>query len=173
MAVIEAIETIYCEADVTSVTFSSLGSYEHLQLQINAKLDDTGYYFSMGMRFNGDTGNNYSYQRVLGYGSNETAAVGVSASNIYGYNGDALGTPSAAYGSATIDILDYRNPNKNTTTVGFTTAGLSNTGGPRVQYATGVWDSTAALTSILVDPGIGATAFVRGSTLTLYGLNSS
>ena len=67
MAVIEAIATTYLEADAASVTFSSLGSYEHLQLRISAKSDRSATYANddIELTFNG-AGSNYSYHRMMG-----------------------------------------------------------------------------------------------------------
>jgi hypothetical protein len=55
MAVIEAIATTYLEADASSVTFSSLGSYEHLQLRINARTSGSGNFENTAVTFNGVT----------------------------------------------------------------------------------------------------------------------
>ena len=38
MAIVEAIETVYLEADTASVTFSSLSGYEHLKIHINGQI---------------------------------------------------------------------------------------------------------------------------------------
>ena len=64
MAVIEAIETVYLEADVASVTFDSISGYEHLQLRFS----ETAIYLNGAIRieFNDDTGSNYAFQQMFG-----------------------------------------------------------------------------------------------------------
>ena len=37
MAIIEAIETVYLEANVLSVTFSAISGYEHLELAVSMR----------------------------------------------------------------------------------------------------------------------------------------
>ena len=65
MAVIEAIETVRCEADVSSIDFTSLGSYQHLQLVINVRAAPTAGSSRGGFafQFNDDTASNYGYVR--------------------------------------------------------------------------------------------------------------
>ena len=47
MAIIEAIESHYLEVDTASVTFSSLGSYEHLQLRMSARHNNYGFMWQL------------------------------------------------------------------------------------------------------------------------------
>ena len=170
MAVIEAIETIYLEADVASVTFSSLGSYEHLQLRYAAREDATGDEGALGLRFNGDTGGNYGHHRMGGDANQASGAFNQNA--IYLYFCATNGDNAAAYGTTVLDILDYRNANKNTTIQ----CSNGNVGGGtspnRAIFESGFWDNTAAVTSITLTIGWGSN-IVRGSEFTLYGLNSS
>ena len=170
MAVIEAIATTYLEADAASVTFSTLGSYEHLQLRINAKTDASGDYFALHLTLNGDTGTNYSNHRMEGYATSTAASAATGSTSIYGFASDASGTGSAEYGGVIIDILDYLNANKNTTVSGMASASIGG-GSPRVSFGSGLWDNVAAVTSVTLNPS-GAN-FVRGSEISLYGLNSS
>jgi len=172
MAVIEAIATQYLEADAASVTFSSLGSYEHLQLRYSAKEDATGNEGALGLRFNGDTGGNYTYHRMQGSVSTVSATGGTSQNAIYLYYCTTNGDNASVYGTTVLDILDYRNANKNTTVQ----CSNGNVGGGtspnRVVFESGLWDNTAAVTSITLTIGWGSN-IVRGSEFTLYGLNSS
>ena len=176
MAVIEAIATQYLEADAASVTFSGIpATYEHLQLRINSKSDRAYQWDPLDVVLNSDTGANYSYHKMEGAGS-ATAAGGSTGLTAVLTIWGTTGSPSAAsYGTTVMDILDYANTNKNTTiqclngSLGYTTAGVFS---PGVSMTSGLWASTAAVTSIAITVRNG-TNFVRGSEFTLYGLNSA
>jgi len=171
MAVIEAIATTYLEADAASVTFSSLGSYEHLQIRGGAHTDAAGAgYNAFHIRFNGDTAANYAFHYMRGYnGSNTAATAATGYSYIFCGLEPGPGGLSTAYGTAIIDILDYRNTNKNTTMIGLTESVSSS---DYLSFFSVLWDDTAAVTSILLYSPSSA-SFVADTTMTLYGLNSA
>ena len=179
MAVIEAIQTTYLEADATSVTFdisSSPGNtYEHLQLRIHAKSDRTGATNDdVALNFNGDTNSNYSHYRMMGSDSAETvtASTGVAYIKVSSIQAVANLSGAANYGGVIVDILDYRNGSKNTTVSGMGSLTVAPIGSNRATLFSGLWDDVAAVTSIVLAP-LSGTNFIRGSEFTLYGLNSS
>ena len=177
MAVIEAIATTYLEADTATVTFSSLGSYEHLQLRISSKSDRNYQWDPIRIAFNADTGSNYTYHALIGEGSSESVGYATGFTAALTIDGTAGGSGQSAsdYGISIVDILDYRNTNKNTTILcingrlSYTSAPVWSSG---VSLSGAFWDNTAAVTSIALSVQNG-TNFVRGSEFTLYGLNSS
>ena len=169
MAVIEAIATVYCEVDTTSITWSSLGSYEHLQIRCNMKSDRSGSDVDgLQITFNGDTASNYSHHYMWGSTSSASANGWTSTrlnlqNQLAAQNG---ATNAANFSTGIIDILDYRNANKNTTVM----ATMGSTGNwSTVSFESGLWDSTAAVTSILLDQ-VNGPNFMRGSEFTLYGI---
>ena len=166
MAVIEAIATTYLEADAASVTFSSLGSYEHLQVRISQRSTRTSD-SSLFLQFNGDTGANYSNHEMHGISTTAAATSNTGYNEIYLWNGPGTDTVAAGYCTKIVDILDYRNANKNTTVTCMN--GEPPTTG--VWFTSGLWDSTAAVTSLFFDMYSGNIA--RGTEITVYGLNSA
>jgi len=171
MAAIEAIATTYLEADAASVTFSSLGSYEHLQIRLSWRTTRASALERCLMQFNGDTGTNYSQHRMHGSGTTEGSSGNISQTGVFAaYWGPTSVDDATMYGSAVCDILDYRNGSKNTTTMA--SGGTAGMGTPYVTFQSGLWDNVAAVTSIVLLPGSGSD-FTRGSEFTLYGLNSS
>ena len=181
MAVIEAIETIYLEADVASVEFASLGSYEHLQLRMNGATNstyDSGRYRDAAvLYFNtsvATTNSDYSQHSVLARDTLKNAYA--TAAGNYWSCGVTMGTSlgAAHFGGGVVDILDYRNGSKNTTMMAV--GGAIGTATGNTEFAltlqSGSWDNVAAVTKILLIPDLG-TAFRRGSEFTLYGLNSA
>ena len=173
MAVFEAIATTYLESTQASVTFSSIpATYEHLQLRISGRQNISGSTGgALNMRINGDTGSNYSNHTMQTYGgSSLNADPYVNFAYVYQAGRVVMPNSNAAFYAATIiDILDYRNTNKNTTMTGFTESISS---GNYLSFYSVLWDDTAAVTSILLYPPSSA-SFVADTTMTLYGLNSA
>ena len=170
MAVIEAIQTTYLEADAASVEFSGIpATYEHLQLRWSARSDSGATYDNSYFRFNSDTASNYSHHYMSGYGSTASAGGTATQNTIFAYRLSGASSAAESYGTTVLDILDYANTAKNTT--------ISGTGGldgdlSEVIFYSGLWDSTAAVHTIWLKPYNGSN-FPRGSEFTLYGLNSA
>ena len=161
----EAITTTYLEANASSVTFSSIpATYEHLQLRINARTSGSGNFENTAVTFNGVTTS--TYQRHTIYGLSTTIAQYNLAgqTSITGPLNAASGLAAAYYGTILMDILDYRNTNKNTTIFFKSSASAES----YLQWGSGMWDDTAAVTSITL-----TAPYVRGSEFTLFGLASS
>ena len=178
MAVIEAIATQYLEAEAASVTFSSIPTtYEHLQIRMSARSTYNYFLASPRLTFNGAAGTAYSSHDMKGASSTASAAgsTGEAWTKIPRYttgNGDnnyADRLQTGDYGPAVIDILDYRNANKNTTVMAVGGAALTTTG-LAVALASGLFDDTTVITSITLDSD---GSWMRGSEFTLYGLKSS
>jgi len=170
MAVIEAIESVYLEADVTSITFSSLGSYEHLQLRGNVHTTRASTLEPVAVQFNLDTGSNYQTHTMQGYSTTETGGGEVSQVRAHVASYMPTNTANSAdYGSFVCDILDYRNGSKNTTLMHHTGTIADQT---YVVFGSGMWDAVAAVTQFKIYPNNGSD-FARGSEFTLFGLASS
>ena len=173
MAVFEAIATTYLESTQASVTFSSIPqTYEHLQLRMSGRQNISGSAGgALHMRVNGDTGSNYSNHSYRTYGGSSINA-DAYANFAYVYQAGRLTGPNsnaAFYATTIVDILDYRNTNKNTTMIGLTESVSSS---DYLSFFSVLWDDTAAVTSILLYSPSSA-SFVADTTMTLYGLNSA
>jgi hypothetical protein len=167
MAIMEAIETVYLEADAASVTFSSIpATYEHLQLRCSLRDAVMGARSSTDLQFNSDTGSNYTLHRIHAYGSSKTAAGWASQTKLYAPNATGKDASSADYSGVVVDILDYANTNKNTSCQFRSyVAGV-----PDVFFESGLWDDTSAVSTITLT---GSSVITRGSQYTLYGIKSS
>ena len=175
MAVIEAIATTYLEADAASVTFEDIpASYEHLQIRMHLKSERSNSDVDgLQIDFNDDGHPSTAYSYHWMRGSSATASAGGLASgrlrlqNMIAAQGGV--TDAANFSTVILDILDYRNANKNTTVMAL----MGSTGNwSTVSFESGLWDNTDAVTKILLDQVSGPN-FMRGSEFTLYGLNSS
>ena len=175
MAVIEAIQTTYLEADATSVTFSGIPTtYEHLQIRMHVKSDRSGSDVD-GLRidFNDDghPSTAYSYHWMRGSSTAESAGGAASTrlnlQNMIAAQGGV--TDAANFSTVILDILDYRNALKNTAVMAL----MGSTGNwSTVSFESGLWDNKDAIIKILLDQ-VNGPNFMRGSEFTLYGLNSS
>ena len=169
-----AISTVTLTANTSTITFSDIPStYTHLQIRgitRSTRTADRGG--SPGLYFNGDTNNNYSWHRLWG----DTTSIGsdgsTSDSKVFGI-GLATNAETANYmGSSIWDILDYTNTSKLKTTRWI--GGLNNNRTTDTGYiglCGGLWNSTAAITSITLLPNVNDWA--TSTTFALYGIKVS
>lgn len=164
----ELISTTLVTSAVASVTFSSLNTvaagYKHLQLRITER-SSASVNSQLYLRFNSDSGNNYSEHQLNANGSSVTSYGGNAVSFAPMGTGPESGATANAFSARVIDILDFSNTSKNKTVrelYGF--AASTNKVG---LYSAG-WYSTAAITSLLV--GMNAGNIVANSRISLYGL---
>lgn len=166
----DLLETTLISADTASVTFSSLGSYastyKHFQIRATMRANGTTLTF-FRLRLNGDTGTNYASHRLLGNGSAVTSSA--STSSIAMFLGNRLPGDSTAnsFTTSVIDILDFGSSSKNTTVRNL--SGFSDgVNGHNIVLSSGLWNNTAAVTSIEVSSA--SDSFVSGSRFSLYGV---
>lgn len=159
-ATYEAIATTTLGSAASSVSFNSFSGYTDLILVYSAKASTST---DLTMRFNGDTGTNYSATRLSGSGTAASSARFTSSTSIYL---DAYGYPDATnYNVAIYSIMNYAN-----TTTYKTIIGRSNNASIGVDAYVGLWRSTSAITSLSIQPDTGTIS--TGSTFTLYGIKA-
>jgi hypothetical protein len=119
------------------------------------------------MSLNGDSGTNYVSHRLVGNGSTVTSAASTGDTiwdvDVFPGNTDTSGS----FGLLIMDILDAFDTNKNTTIRHYTARiGSAN---QLVRLTSGLWLSTAAITSITLDQNVGPN-WLTGSRFSLYGI---
>lgn len=146
---------------VSSITFGGLPqTFTHLQIRGMYAQSVSNY---TGIRFNGDTGNNYTIHVLQGNGSAASAAAYTSRSDT------AIGdSSSTSFGSFITDILDYANLTKYKTQR--TLYGVDSNGGGAILFTSGLWQSTTAINSITFTATSGA-SFSQYSNISIYGVN--
>ena len=154
-----------------SINFASIPStFKHLQVRLIARSNRSGFSQDIiRIRYNGDTGSNYAYHMVEGTGVTpaSTNAGSATADPWVMFSTGATATASV-FNAGVIDVLDYTNTNKNTTTRALT--GLDqNTSDSRLGLGSVLWNNTAAVTSLNIAPIYG-TGFVEHSSFALYGI---
>lgn len=144
----------------TTVTFSNIsGSFRDLMLIVNGQT--TSSLNNLVVRFNSDSGSNYSYVRMLGDGSSASSAS--NGSLTYAAFGDVGNLDSVV----TATVFDYSATDKHKTALVRGNNGGS--GGVVSAYATR-WASTSAITTMTVTAGSGDLA--SGMSLALYGVSA-
>jgi hypothetical protein len=160
----DSISTVTSTGSSGTITFSSIPStYTHLQIRGIIASPSSNYSL---IRFNSDTGSNYTAHFLYGSGSSAVASALTSQTAGYTTRADA-GSPTFATGI--IDILDYANTNKNKTFR--TLTGWENNTTGIVMLNSGVWMSTSAITQIDLITQSGN--YSSGTTFALYGIKGA
>jgi hypothetical protein len=153
-----------------NVEFTSIpADYAHLQIRGMSKDTTAGTGVELlYLQFNSDTGNNYATHRLEGNGTSASAGANTSTSAIRaGVNTQANSTD--IFAATIIDILDYANTNKYTTTRSLT--GADKNGSGEVAIRSGVWMNTNAVTSIKLTSNVANLA--QYSHFALYGIKGA
>jgi hypothetical protein len=126
----------------------------------------TGANYQPILRFNGDTGSNYSSTTVWGNGSSAGSNRHTNQNGIYANPGSGIGT-AGDFMPWIINIQNYSN-----TTTYKTTVARFNNAVSVVNGGVGLWRNTAAITSVSLVAEAGSNDFQANSTFTLYGIKA-
>jgi hypothetical protein len=167
-----ALDKVTLGSAAATVTFNSISSaYTDLVIVCNTYTrfgSETAS--TMWIRFNGDTGTNYSTTGLSGNGTSASSSR-VSNSN-YAEVAQTMaktGTTSTVFTPAILQIMNYRNSTNNKTILSRSgnEDGTNNTS-RRTDARGSLWRNTAAITSITI--GNDAIEYLAGSTFELYGI---
>lgn len=149
----------------TTVTFSSIpGTYT--DLVVVCSMRTTGANYQPILRFNGDSGSNYSSTTVWGNGTSAGSNRHTNQNGIYANPGSGIGT-AGDFMPWIINVMNYSNTTTNKTTVARFNNAVSVVNG-----GVGLWRSTSAITSLSLVAEAGSNDFQSGSTFTLYGIKA-
>ena len=168
----ELIESNILTGTQASITFSSLGSYsstyKHLQLRVTGRSTTTfgNENDSFYIRFNGDSGNNYSFHQLSGNGSSVSSSAATSQPYAAVLMMASNGAGASIFGAGVVDILDSYSTSKNKTIRSFTGVYVNTQRFAMIRSS--AWLNTASITSITVGSIDGS--MVAGSRLSLYGV---
>jgi hypothetical protein len=150
-------------SNTSSITFSTIPqTYTDLVMIINGGNTDA---VQPGIRFNGDSGSNYSRQNVTGNGATAAATAGQNDSLIQ-FGWDAYLTSAYTY-NAVINVPNYSSTNTTKAVLG-----RSNNANTGSTLTVGAWRSTSAITSMTLLQSYGSGLFLTGTTFTLYGIKA-
>lgn len=155
----------------SSVSFTSIPStYTHLQIRGIARTGRTGQngdFFKT--TFNSDTGTNYSWHLMTGDGASTGTAAGSTVAYMEADRFASNSTGSNIFGGIVLDILGYADTNKYKTIRYL--GGYDNNGSGEIQFGSGNWRSTSAITSITLTQS-GSYNILQYSHFALYGIKA-
>ena len=165
----ESIATVTVGAGgAANVEFTGIGTgWTHLQIRSLARTTEAATGTISYLQFNSDTTTGNYYGHGL-YGTGTSAVAYALDGSYYASLSVLTGASATAsvFGAGVIDILDYRNANKYKTVRNL--SGYDNNGSGQVRFASGLWMSTSAITSIKIVPNSGN--FAQYSHFALYGI---
>lgn len=167
----ESIQTVTVGSGGSStISFTSIPqTYKHLQIRAIGRSDAASGLSWSYLRFNGDSGTNYVSHYLQGDGGAPTTGAligtGQNTENRLSDFPRADAT-SGIFGAAIYDILEYTNTNKYKATR--VLGGVDKNGSGVADFYSGLWLSTAAITSITLTPQ--TANWVEYSQFALYGI---
>lgn len=168
-----AIQTVTVGAGgAASIDFTSIPqTYTDLVIVYSLRTAQAGTYVDgLGVRFNGDSGNNYPFTQLFGTGSSGTGTSGGTVSFIYGRPINGSTSTANTFGNGQIYIPNYTSSNSKSVSVDSVTEG--NTTGSDQGFVAHRWTGTAAITSISMFDFNGSN-LVQYSSATLYGISNA
>jgi hypothetical protein len=161
----EPIATTTVSGNVGSITFSSVpATYTDIRVVFSGRGDNY-----MMLRFNSDASTNYSYTVLQGDGGTNTSSRGTNQTEML-TSAAGLGLGSAQPVLCTMDIFAYAGSTFKTVlstgTEAYSAGGFQN-------RSTGVWRSTAAITTIQLYAGGAGQSFNNGAVATIYGIKAA
>jgi hypothetical protein len=171
-----SIATVTAAGGESTLSFTSIPqTYKHLQIRgLGKSLSPYGISGDI-IRFNSDSGANYTKHYFYGNGSSvgSTGSASQTSAQTDGYSvGTSGSTYTNYYGAIILDIIDYSSTTKYKTLrsqAGFDVNTLAFTGD--VYIMSNLWLNTAAITSITMSDSSGL-LYGAGATFALYGIAS-
>lgn len=154
-----------------SVTFSSIpADYRHLRLVAVARGDTAANIVNVLLTLNADSGTNYDYQSETVATTADTVSNAFSQTSLLAGIIAAASAPTNAPGSLDLSVLDYARTSflKMVTSETFADGDTTSTANFAIVRTSGVWKSTAAVTSLTV--AVSAGNFAAGSIFELFGV---
>ena len=155
---------------VSSIDFTGIPSgYTHLQIRALTRYTRAGASTGQAiLQFNGDTtAANYRGHVLYGDGTSAAAGDNTGIGGIYAIDGTATTATAGMFGTSIVDILDYANPNKNTTSRSL--SGWDSNGSGIVWLISELWVNTAPVVSLNFSFFSGGN-FGQYSQIALYGI---
>lgn len=165
----EAIASATITSSGSGFDFQNIpGTYTDLRLIVSSRGTFASQSFGGSARFNGDSGNNYSWTRLFSDGSAQSQRSTDQNTANFGELPAANAT-SGIFGTVTIDFLNYSNTTTFKNYISRTSTIVSTS---YVFTYIGLWRSTSAITRIQFGQSSIADLAV-GSTATLYGIKAA
>lgn len=166
-ATYEPIATTTLGSAASSITFSSIAS-SWTDLRVVCVYTTANFGIYTTLRFNSDSGGNYSDTYIIGDGSSATSARDSGGATFIGFGAYPNGISSGQFNFVTADIFSYAGSTNKTSLL---TSSLDKNGSGDVQRMVGLWRNTSAITSLTIATNGGTMS--AGTTATLYGIKNA
>ena len=154
----EPIGTYTATGSENGIDFNIPASYTDLKVVINATTANSTH---IRLRFNNDTGTNYSNTSLIGDGFSAVSYVRNSTAGIELTEFNTIGTSSTVWGLWTADIFAYRNS-------AYKSCIVKSTQGTETMQKSATWRNTSAITTVSLTL-LGST-YNAGTVATVYGI---
>jgi hypothetical protein len=159
--------TTLANSTTNTVTFSSIPQdYTHLQIRGIGRITQASSDTNIYIRFNSDSGTNYSAHYLYGTGASALSGGGANELVTIPFRVTGANSTANIFGVGVVDILDYANTNKFKTMRSIT--GHDQNGAGAAWFFSNNWRSTSAITSITFTPDGGN--FAQYTSFALYGI---
>lgn len=164
------IQTYTLTSATASVTFTNIPqNYTDLKIVMSARSSSATT--AAGIRFNLDSGNNYSSRRVGGDGTTTYSASPSSTSYLQWLIVPFSGATASVFGNAEIYVPNYTSSTQKSALYDSVSENNSSAkDAANLELNTGIWANTSAINSITIINADGN--FVTNSTFTLYGISN-
>jgi hypothetical protein len=155
---------------LNSIVFAGIPvGYDHLQIRGIGRTARANVEDGLYIRFNDDSGSNYTAHSLYGNGTNASSFVNGTTSDteIETYNMPGNNAAANIFGVSVIDVLDYASITKFKTIRSLGGFDNNSTNG-RVSLVSGFWRNTNAITSVTLIAG--NSTWVQHSSFALYGV---
>jgi hypothetical protein len=164
------LETVRLGGAAASVSFTNLSryaDYQHLQIRSISKSNRSAETEALALTFNGDSNANYAFHVVNTFAGSTGSSGSSSTTRIE--VGSCGANEAGRFFPAYLDILDAFSTDKNKTIKFIGGSQLPTF--PNIAFTSGLWMSTAAISTITLQPIIGTT-LLPGSRFSLYGIKA-
>jgi hypothetical protein len=153
-----------------TIAFTSIPStYTDLLIYVSPRSARSAVEDELWIRFNADTGNNYSYRAINGDGSTASSQSGSSVAAVYRGWMPGNTTTANTFGNHYIYVPNYAGSSYKS--VSADDVSENNATSARATLRAGLWNNTAAITTVTLLPEV--STFMQYSTATLYGIKNS
>jgi hypothetical protein len=163
------LETISLTQTAASVTFDNLptSGYTDLKVVISGRSNRaTEIRDEVFVRFNGDSGANYSYKTIRGSGSGPFSLTASGTNQLNRNDVTGSGATANTFGNYELYIPNYRGSTQKS--VSIDSVMETNATESYTYMMAGLWSGTASITSITISPEV--STWVANSTFSLYGV---
>lgn len=164
-ATYEPIATTTLGSAASSITFSSIpATYTDLRIAFVGTESTAGFNYA-NLRFNADTGSNYSFTYLTGNGTSAASARNTSQTRI---RLTEYGLSNTIPAMILVDIFSYAGATNKTI---LSSSAEDYNGSGMMEAKVGLWSNTAAINSITLVNLV--SNFAIGTTATLYGIKAA